>query len=73
MSKSEYVIDHDVPLTKPRHGKQVYPFPDMEVGDSFETDMASVSSAATNWGKNNNAVFTVRKLDDGKYRCWRIA
>jgi hypothetical protein len=57
----------------------VYPWRDMEIGDSFAVDRArdrQVRSVAWGWGKRHGQKFTVaRVVEDGieKVRCWRIA
>jgi len=60
----EYKIEKGVPLPKGR-----YPFPTMEVGDSFEfsDSLSSVRSAASYWGRTHGQKFTARKN-----RCWRV-
>lgn len=71
-------IESGIPLKswKPR---QRYPFPRMEVGDSFllksEDNLASVRSAACLYGKRHSTKFAVRCDDPVKdtHRCWRIA
>ena len=55
-----------------------YPFEEMEVGDFFLVDSlkASVDNAryAASWyGKREKKKFSVRKLKDGEFRCWRMA
>jgi len=52
----------------------------MAVGDSFalgvhfHTEVAKVRDAATKWkSKHPGWDYTIRKQDDGSYRCWRIA
>jgi hypothetical protein len=52
-----------------------YPFPEMEVGDSFHFQQrdSRVGTAAYAWGKaNGGKKFSVRKQADGTYRCWRV-
>lgn len=53
-----------------------YPFAVMLVGDSFETEKASVYSAAKKYRDRMAAlgevvVLVVRKQANGAYRCWR--
>lgn len=51
-----------------------YPFPDMEVGDSFlcnGSNPTGVRSASWQYGKHHKKKFTVRKTAAG-YRCWRL-
>jgi len=57
-----------------------YPFPDMDVGDSFIAGeysrilMSKYSNAARNWAKSSdsNWKFTVRKIGD-TIRIWRTS
>ena len=63
-------IDKDFPLpTK-------YPFEQMEVGDSFalppSASRENVAAATSRYGKNHKKIFTVRKSNDGTFRCWRL-
>lgn len=68
-------IDKDIPLhTKTGDATRKYPFPDMEVGDSFLCngfDHGQVGRAAWHWGRINDRKFSVRKTPEG-HRCWRI-
>ena len=67
-----FKIEKSVPLTK---GRNSYPFPQMEIGDSFALPSElriSVSNAATAWGKVNGRKFTVQR-DGDQHRCWRVA
>lgn len=64
-------IDKDVPL--PDSYKK-WPFPEMEVGDSFwitSSHVKSVRTCAHVYGKKTGKKFTVRKTGNG-YRCWRL-
>lgn len=72
-----YKIEKNVPVTT--HSKAVrpsqYPFEEMEIGDSFrmpDTKRASVAVLAGRYGKRVGRKFTVRKQEDGSFRCWRI-
>lgn len=52
-----------------------YPFKFMDVGDSFAfglDKLNSVKSAASRYGKENDKVFTVRKMDKKTARAWRV-
>jgi hypothetical protein len=53
-----------------------WPFPNMQVGDSFaippDVLSTTVSVAATRFGKKNGMKFTVRKMPDKTFRCWRL-
>lgn len=70
--KESFTIEKTVPLL-PYH-RTIYPFPDMEVGDSFACANGSrVSSAVASFSRHNpGKKFSVRKVDGG-YRCWRTA
>lgn len=56
---------------------QKYPLAGMKVGDSFAVPQhvkrVTVSVYARRFGIKNNMKFTVRKIEDGSLRCWRIA
>lgn len=55
-------------------GPNRYPFPDMEVGDSFFVSGAQGSKAgpaAHTWGRSHGRKFVTRKEGDG-VRIWRI-
>lgn len=74
---ARYPIEKGVPLPDhQRRGSQNsrYPFPDMEVGDSFafeEHEHRRVAQAAHAYKKRTGRGFTVRRVDGGG-RCWRI-
>lgn len=66
-------IDKDVPLVGDRRIN--WPMRIMEVGDSFEIPdkrLNTVKSLCNRVAKNKGKKFTVRKQENGKYRCWRI-
>lgn len=64
-------IEKNVPM--PLRAKK-YPFAEMEVGDSFVTDVSAkrLSNSAAFFGIKNNMKFSVRTLPDGSVRCWRV-
>ena len=81
-------IDKGVPTPKPTGGApRKYPFPDMEVGDSFtiplsgaidhkgmDTVATKVRCAACRFARRSGWKFTVRtERADGVARCWRVA
>lgn len=73
---TEFRIEKGVEIPK-RSGDATrkYPFPQMEVGDSFAVPSGrhlAVSTAATNYGNKYQMKFSVRAVDGG-HRCWRIA
>ncbi len=68
-------IEKDIPLAH-RVTTSKYPFPQMQVGDSFYTDLKATSlrSLATHYAKRENGTvkFAVRIEGDGS-RVWRVA
>lgn len=67
-------IDKGIPLP-PRGGRQRYPWQEMEVGDSFFVEGASVrslSAAAAQVGRRSGRKFSLRTVEGG-VRCWRVA
>lgn len=80
---SIFKVDKDVPIPESRGrrwGTSIYPFRDMEVGDSFFVPTESgqevvmgkrIASAGTNRALRKDGIFfTVRKVEGG-VRCWR--
>lgn len=55
------IIDKDIPL--PRH-RVVYPFPEMEAGDSFFTKKSrkTMTGIACYWAKQLDAKFSTREV-----------
>lgn len=72
-----FQIEKNVPMPSGYHHKEVYPWREMAVGDSFvvrnERSHASLSSTAGGAGKRLGMKFTVRKQPDGSFRIWRKA
>lgn len=69
-----FEIEKNIPMVGSARLK--YPFPDMEVGDSFGfpgEKLGTVSSAAAAYGRLHGVKFSVRKMPDGSGRCWRVA
>ena len=73
-------IDKNVPIPDIKHFGRYsrnaikYPFDKMDVGDSFacgDISPSRVRSAASHHAINGMD-FTVRQMEDGRYRCWRI-
>lgn len=66
---SGFRIEKNVPLPE----KTVYPFDDMEVGDSFFDDTSGESKIRGEAGRASvmGRKFKVKKTPDG-YRCWRV-
>jgi hypothetical protein len=73
-------IERDIPITDMRGMGRTplrpckYPWPDMEIGDSFQADVPpdTLRASASKWGRAHGRKFTVRKYGDGS-RAWRIA
>lgn len=64
-----------IPKPSTGNGNRTYPFHEMEVGDSFEvpSDLRGrVSSAAYNHSQRHDGRFSLRRCEDGTYRCWRV-
>ena len=69
-----FTIEKNIP-TPHKVGNAKYPFPDMEIGDSFSVarDMElRIRAASRLWGKHHDAKFITRKNGDG-FRVWRTA
>jgi len=68
-----FPIESDVPM--PEDGRASYPFPLMEVGDSFSIADQSAAEkarrAATVHQKRHGGRFSIRKVEGG-YRLWRV-
>lgn len=77
-SACEYKIEKSVPITGSRQRARKYPFPDMEIGDSFYVPAGSRPVEALRNSINASsrlckpAVFTTRRHGNG-VRVWRIA
>lgn len=66
-------IETNVPM--PPHGRAIYPFELLGVGDSFairEGDDRRAAAAASQWGKRHGRKLSIRKTANG-WRCWRVA
>lgn len=76
--KTTYKIDKGVPiprLEKVQFKPNKYPFPDMEVGDSFFVPLEVVGAARVasgSYSRNHSTKFTSRKEGQG-LRIWRTA
>ena len=71
-------VDRDIempPRVRSRNGKSVYPWTELEVGDSFlfpeHIQKKSAYSFAYQAGKKHGVKYEVRTVEDG-VRCWRI-
>jgi hypothetical protein len=76
-----FKLETNVPMPElPRNGRTIYPFRQMNVGDSFfapidDDDRLSrdrLASAASYAGSRNNMKFARRRVDGG-YRIWRLS
>jgi len=65
-------IEKNIPLPRNKTKPNKYPFSDMEIGDSFYTEGASVMSAACIHAKRKGGKFLCRKQGNGT-RVWRTA
>lgn len=76
-----FKIEKNVPFNghvSSRKGASKYPFPEMEVGDSFSfgadnSDVDKIRMAASRFGQTNGMTFSTSRQKDGTYRCWRTA
>lgn len=53
-----------------------YPFGSMEVGDAFDAPKSlrsKIATAASYWGAQKGAKFSIRTLDEQTFRVWRTA
>lgn len=70
-------LENHIPVPGPQAARERYPFPQMQVGDSFlilEADwIKNLRSAAYMYSRRHPGVkFTVRRYGEG-WRLWRIA
>jgi hypothetical protein len=73
----KYKISSDFPIPPPtsKGHKRRYPLDKMEVGDSFlvpKAEERTIRNAVYLWASRHNKKFTIRTLDNGTIRCWRI-
>jgi hypothetical protein len=72
-ANGEYTIEKAVPLPRVAGRQPIYPFGEMEIGDSFvAAGQPRVRAAAYIFGRNHNKRFASRVTPDG-IRVWRIA
>lgn len=73
---SEIKIDKDVPLPALPGPKKIFPFPDLEVGDSFAVSLKQRNSARQGMHrehrKGHGKRFVSRAIDGKTCRFWRI-
>lgn len=71
----EIVIEKDVPLM-PTLRRMKYPLQAMDVGDSFEIEDPKgtlIVSLRSSVSRLKPKLFVVRRVGEGKVRCWRTA
>jgi len=68
----KFVINKDIPVPEHVTRNNIYPWSEMEVGDSFYFTESKVRCSATCWGKRHNITFTTRTWGDG-WRIWRTS
>ena len=86
LHQTDIKIEKNVPVPSGagRGRNPLYPFTDMEIGDSFALPLVAeaggstatnrVNQAASQHSRRHGAKFTVRTLrDEGIVRCWRVA
>ena len=70
-------IEKSIPIPRAHATRKEYPFPQMEIGDSFVVPIdrrVAVGVACHSYKKKHGKQFTTRKTEDGKFvRVWRIA
>lgn len=71
-------VEKGVPIPEMRTGGIVrWPFGKMEPGDSFvlaKNDRDRCRNAANSYSRTHVGVrFTIQRVDDESWRCWRIA
>lgn len=72
---TDIVVESNVPLPaecSPCPGRAKYPFSSMAIGDSFETDNPTASTAAYNYGRRHGSRFQSMKTPNDTYRIWRV-
>lgn len=76
----KFTIQKNVPIPESRGRAAIYPFPKMEVGDSFEVSKGTyaagqepVRRAAYAYGRMTGKKFTCRSTGEDTLRIWRIA
>lgn len=68
-------IEKNVPLSEAGYRK--WPFPEMEVGDSIaipQEEAGKARNAACSFQRYHKGVkFSIRKVEEGKWRLWRVS
>ncbi len=68
-------IEKGIPMPTSGKGISMFPFMDMEIGDSFAVSAEfgkKLKSAAYLFSKREGIRLTCRSLPDGTVRCWRV-
>ena len=72
----EFKIEKGVPLPRKtgRDGQNLYPWPEMEIGDSIFLPGKTIkdSNAGLQYGRAHGKKFTARSVEGG-IRVWRVA
>jgi hypothetical protein len=75
-NKPTIILEHGIPLPPIKTRDEIYPFSQMNVGDSFlfpqDVSRARASSVAGLAGNRLGMKFATRTCPDG-VRCWRVA
>ena len=79
----QFIVEKNIPIPERRVAKFIYPFAEMEIGDSFlvpilkedmKTKRSTITAAPTNGQKGTGHKFTSRYLEaEGGIRVWRFA
>lgn len=68
-------VEKNIPMVRFKYER--FPFPEMDIGDSFLIEglkeRRSVVQAAAQQKIRNKKIFSTRKVDENKWRCWRVA
>jgi hypothetical protein len=72
------LIERNIPIPpRQRSVGSIFPFSEMEIGDSFafsQAELKSVPSAIQQFRRSHSDYhFTTRRLDDERLRVWRVA
>jgi hypothetical protein len=76
MNVSDFVIEKGIPTPERKAQQTRYPFPQMDVGDSFvvpQEVIENVRMAASQAARRKGLKFATRRIDAAHYRVWRLA
>lgn len=68
------LVEKVIPMPDTKYAR--YPFPVMEIGDSFAVPIEKIRSvihSAAQQKVRKGLVFRVRKVSETEARCWRVA